>query len=106
MATTEAAAGKAGGLLKGGAWLIQSTDAATIFTPEHLSEEHRLIARTTEQFVEQEAVPALERLDKHDWTVARDLLKRCGDLGLLGVDVPEEYGGLWPDKVTSLGLSE
>src|SRR5438105_2447158 len=106
MATTEAAAGTPGTLLKGGAWLIQSTEASTIFTPEHLTEEHRLIARTTEQFVEQEAVPALDRLDKHDWPVARDLLKRCGDLGLLGVDVPEEYGGLALDKVTSMVVSE
>src|SRR3954462_15316589 len=106
MATTEAAAGKSGTLLKGGAWLIQPTEAAAIFTPEHLNEEHRLIARTTEQFVEQEAIPALDKLDKHDWDAARDLLKRCGELGLLGIDVPEEYGGVALDKVTSLDVSE
>jgi alkylation response protein AidB-like acyl-CoA dehydrogenase len=78
----------------------------TTLTPEKLSDEHRLIAQTTMQFVEQEAAPALERLEKHDWSVARDLLKRCGELGLLGVDVPEEYGGLALDKVTSLIVSE
>ena len=103
MATTEAA-GKS--LLKGGAWLLESTDADGVFTPEHLTEEHKLIAQTTEQFVMQEAVPALPQLEKHDWTVARQLLKRCGELGLLGVDVPEEYGGLALDKVTSLLVSE
>ena len=93
-------------LTKGGAWLIESARADTVLTPEKLSDEHRLIAQTTEQFVEQEAAPALPRLEQHDWTVARDLLKRCGELGLLGVDVPEEYGGLALDKVTSLIVSE
>jgi alkylation response protein AidB-like acyl-CoA dehydrogenase len=98
------AAGKS--VLKGGAWLIESTDAGDVFTPEHLTDEHKLIAQTTEQFVMQEAVPALPALEKHDWSVARALLKRCGELGLLGVDVPEEYGGLALDKVTSLVVSE
>jgi alkylation response protein AidB-like acyl-CoA dehydrogenase len=103
MAMAEAA-GKS--LLKGGAWLIESTESHGVFTPEQLTEEHKLIAQTTEQFVMQEAVPALPQLEKHDWKVARELLKRCGELGLLGVDVPEEYGGLALDKVTSLLVSE
>ena len=93
-------------LLKGGAWLIEPTPADGVVTPEGLSDEHRLIAQTTEQFVEQEAAPALARLEQHDWSVARELLKRCGELGLLGIDVPEEYGGLALDKVTSLVVSE
>jgi len=100
MATTEAA------LLRGGAWLIEPTRAESVLTPEKLTEEHKLIARTTEQFVEQEVVPVLDQLEQHDWTVARKLLKRCGELGLLGIDVPEEYGGLALDKVTSLIVSE
>jgi len=102
MATTGAAAA----LLKGGAWLIEATPAASVLTPERLTEEHRLIAQTTEQFVEQEAAPQLAQLEKHDWSVARQLLKRCAELGLLSVDVPEEYGGLALDKVTSLIVSE
>src|SRR6266850_5710434 len=101
MATTTEAA-----LLKGGAWLIEPTRAESVLTPEKLTEEHNLIAQTTEQFVEQEVVPVLDQLEQHDWTLARKLLKRCGELGLLGVDVPEEYGGLALDKVTSLVVSE
>src|SRR5438067_4164837 len=101
MATTTEAA-----LLKGGAWLIEPTRGESVLTPEKLTEEHKLIAQTTEQFVEQEVVPVLDQLEQHDWTVARKLLKRCGELGLLGVDVPEEYGGLALDKVTSLVVSE
>jgi alkylation response protein AidB-like acyl-CoA dehydrogenase len=98
--------GPTAALLKGGAWLIEPTPADGVVTPEGLSDEHRLIAQTTEQFVDQEAAPALPRLEQHDWSVARDLLKRCGELGLLGIDVPEEYGGLALDKVTSLIVSE
>ena len=83
MATTTEAA-----LLKGGAWLIEPTRAESVLTPEKLTEEHKLIAQTTEQFVEQEVVPVLDQLEQHDWTVARKLLKRCGELGLL-VDPPQ-----------------
>src|SRR5215471_15682393 len=101
-----ATSGTASVLTRGGGWLIEPGRADAVLTPEKLSEEHRLIAQTTEQFVEQEAAPALPRLEKHEWSVARDLLKRCGELGLLGVDVPEEYGGLALDKVTSLIVSE
>jgi alkylation response protein AidB-like acyl-CoA dehydrogenase len=92
--------------LRGGAWLIEPTDPREVLTPERLTDEHRLIGSTTEQFVEEEVLPALDRLEQHDWGVARDLLKRCGDLGLLGVDVPEAYGGVDLDKVTSLLVSE
>ena len=101
-----ATSGTASVLTRGGGWLIEPGRAESVLTPEKLSEEHRLIAQTTEQFVEQEAAPALPRLEQHEWSVARDLLKRCGELGLLGVDVPEEYGGLALDKVTSLIVSE
>ena len=75
--------------LRGGAWLIEPTDARDVLTPERLTDEHRLIGNTTQQFVEQEVLPELDRLEQHDWTVARRLIRRCGDLGLLGVDVPE-----------------
>ena len=101
MATSDAAT-----LLKGGAWLLEPTRADGVLTPEKLTDEHRLIAQTVEQFVEKEAAPALEKLEQHDWSVARHLVKRCGDLGLLGIDVPEEYGGVGLDKVTSLVVSE
>ncbi len=92
--------------LRGGAWLIDPTEAGDVLTPERLTDEHRLIGQTTEQFVAQEVMPQLDRLEQHDWTVARQLIKRCADLGLLGIDVPETYGGLNLDKVTSLIVSE
>src|SRR6266481_2914263 len=101
MATTTATS-----ILRGGEFLIHSTDAADVFTPERLTEEHRLIGRTAQEFVDNEILPKLDRLEEKDWTLARELVKQGAELGLLGVDVPEAYGGLGLDKVTSLVVSE
>jgi len=90
---------------QGGSWLLHD-EAQAIFTPEMLSNEHRLIAQTTDEFVDAEVLPNLEKLEAHDWAVARALLRRCGELGLLGTNVPEQYGGLDLDKVSSLIVSE
>jgi alkylation response protein AidB-like acyl-CoA dehydrogenase len=92
--------------LRGGEWLLQSSDADSVFTPEKLTEEHRLIARTAQEFVDNEILPVLDQLETKDWALARTLVKRGAALGLMGVDVPEAYGGLALDKVTSLVVSE
>jgi alkylation response protein AidB-like acyl-CoA dehydrogenase len=89
----------------GAAWLLEALPSSP-FTPERRSEEHRLIARTAEAFAEQEVLPALDRLEQKDWTVARSLIKRCGDLGFLGVDAPPAYGGVELDRISSLIVSE
>jgi alkylation response protein AidB-like acyl-CoA dehydrogenase len=93
-------------LLRGGEWLLKSTEPSSVFSPERLTEEHRLIARTVTEFVEHEVLPVLDRLEQKDWALARQLLQRCADLGFLGIDVPEEYGGLQLDKAASLVVSE
>jgi alkylation response protein AidB-like acyl-CoA dehydrogenase len=93
-------------IARGGEWLLQSADAESVFTPEKLTDEHRLIARTAEEFVANEILPVLDKLEQKDWSLARQLVKRAADLGLMGVDVPEEYGGLGLDKVTSLIVSD
>jgi alkylation response protein AidB-like acyl-CoA dehydrogenase len=77
-----------------------------VFTPEKLSDEHRLMAKTTAEFVESEVLPSLERLERKDWQLARSLVRRAGELGLLGIAVPEEYGGLDLDKASSLAVAE
>ena len=92
--------------LRGGAWLTDDVDAAAVLTPEKLSEEHRLIGQTAEQFVDNEVITALDRLEQKDWELARRLVKRCGDLGLLGTDVPESFGGVALDKAASLLVGE
>ena len=93
-------------ILRGGEWLIQPSEADSVFTPERLTEEHRLIGRTAQEFVDNEVLTKLDQLETKDWTLARQLVKVAADLGLLGVDVPEAYGGLGLDKVTSLVVSE
>src|SRR6476661_4019315 len=95
-----------GSTLRGGEWLLKSSDPSGVFTPERLTEEHRLIAQTVNDFVDKEVLPVLDRLEEKDWGLARNLVRRAGDLGLLGVDVPEAYGGVQMDKVTSMVVSE
>ena len=91
--------------MKGAAWMLEPGDAACILTPERLSDELRLIAQTAREFVEKEVVPGIERLEKKDWAFARQLLQRAGALGLIGVDAPEEYGGVGLDKAAALVVS-
>jgi alkylation response protein AidB-like acyl-CoA dehydrogenase len=91
---------------RGGAWLLGETDPSTVFTPEKMSDEHRLMAQMTDEFVTNEILTQLEALEKKDWELARRLVKRCGELGLLGVNVPEQYGGVNLDKVSSMIVAE
>ena len=87
---------------KGGSWLISETAPGPIFTPERLTDEHRLIRQTANQFVANEVMPSHDQLEQKDWDLARNLLRRCGELGLLGTDVPEAYGGVLLDKAASI----
>jgi len=91
---------------KGGSWLLEETEPASVFTPEKLSDEHRLMAQTVEEFVATEVMPNIDRLETKDWNLARTLVERAGELGLLGISVPEQYGGLDLDKVSALVVSE
>ena len=93
-------------VVHGGSWLTDGADAASVLTPERLSEEHRLIGQNAEEFVDNEVLPVLDRLEAKDWALNRALVKRCGDLGLLGTDVPEEFGGVALDKASSLLVGE
>jgi alkylation response protein AidB-like acyl-CoA dehydrogenase len=90
--------------IRGGSWLFE--EPGETFTPEKLTEEHRLMAQTTAEFVEAEIMPALPKLEAKDWALSRALIKKCGELGLLGLGAPEQYGGLDLDKVSSLVVVE
>lgn len=92
--------------VRGGSWLIEDTAADAIFTPEKLSDEHRLIGQTADEFMTKEVLPSIERLEQKDWTLARQLVRRAGELGLLGTDVPEALGGVGLDKVSSIVVGE
>jgi alkylation response protein AidB-like acyl-CoA dehydrogenase len=89
-------------LRRGGDWLTEETDAANVFTPEKISDEHRMIRQTAEEFARNEVIPALADLENKDWALARKLVQRGGELGLIGVDTPEEYGGVGLDKAASV----
>lgn len=87
--------------IAGGSFLIEAAKTNDVFTPEDFTEEHLQVAKTAEEFANQEIVPVVDRIEKKEWQVTRDLLKKLSDLGLTSVDVPEEYGGTDMDKVTS-----
>src|SRR5690606_41030406 len=70
------------------------------------TEEHQMIAKTTEDFVAQEVLPLVEKLENHEFEHSVELLRKAGELGLLSVDIPEEYGGLGLDKVSSALIGE
>ena len=92
--------------VRGGSWLIDDTPVDSVFTPERLSDEHRLIGQTADEFMSNEVLPALERLEQKDWELARRLVRRAGELGLLGTDVADEFGGVGLDKVASILVGE
>jgi alkylation response protein AidB-like acyl-CoA dehydrogenase len=87
-------------------WLVEEGTTDVIFTREQLNEEQRLIGQTAEEFIDKEVVPKLDQLEAKDWDLARTLVGRAADLGLLATDVPEEFGGLDLDKVSSVVVGE
>jgi len=93
-------------LIKGGVFLIEDISADQMFTPEDYTDEHKMIYKTSEDFVVNEVLPVVEKLENQEFEHSVALLKQAGELGLLGADVPEEYGGLGLDKVSSSLISE
>ncbi|HZH34260.1 MAG TPA: acyl-CoA dehydrogenase family protein [Pyrinomonadaceae bacterium] len=90
----------------GGSFLIENRSPEEVFTPEDFTEEHRMIGETCREFMDNEVRPQIPAMEKHDWQTARDLLVKMGDLGLLGANVPEEFGGLALDQTTGVVIAE
>lgn len=93
-------------IVKGGAFLIEERTTEEIFTPEDFTEEHRMIAETTRQFIDNEVSPRVDELEKHDWALARELVKKAAELGLISANIPEEYGGLGLDQTSGALVGE
>ncbi len=93
-------------LFKGAEYLITEVTKDDVFTPEEFTDEQKQIGETTAQFVRDEVVPHHQELEEHKFDVAIQLMKRCGELGLLMIDAPEQYGGLELDKATSMLVAE
>jgi butyryl-CoA dehydrogenase len=88
-------------LVTGGSFLLESLGPDDVFTPEDFSDEQQEIARTTAEFAEKSILPRAAEIEAKNFAVTRELLLEAGHLGLMAVDVPEAYGGLALDKVTS-----
>ncbi|MEP1032297.1 acyl-CoA dehydrogenase family protein [Ekhidna sp.] len=80
--------------LKGGEFIIKETQAESVFIPEEFSEEQKMMAAATQDFIDKEITPITERIENMEEGVMAGLMDKAGELGLLGVNVPEEYGGL------------
>lgn len=93
-------------LFKGGAFLTEDITSDDLITPEDFTEEHKMIAKTTEDFINKEVLPRMEELENQDFDLNLQLLKKAGELGLLGADVPEEYQGLGLDNISSALITE
>src|SRR5262245_9621000 len=91
---------------RGGSFLIEAAAFDDVFTPEDFSEEQRMIGETAADFMEKEMVPRLPEILALKYEATRELLRKAGELGLLGVEIPEEYGGLGLDKVSGCLVSE
>jgi alkylation response protein AidB-like acyl-CoA dehydrogenase len=92
--------------IPGGSFLITDPTAADCFFPEDFTEEQRQIAETTANFAINEIMPASDQIEAKDFAVTKRLLKEAAELGLTAIDIPEEYGGLEMDKVTSAIVAE
>lgn len=91
---------KTGIKVKGAEFLVAQAVPEEVFTPEDFTDEHRMIASTTKQFVEREVLPHREAVEHQDFERTVSLLRQAGELGLLAHSIPEAYGGLGLDKVS------
>jgi alkylation response protein AidB-like acyl-CoA dehydrogenase len=92
-------------VLKGGEFLVKEADPESIFIPEDLSEEQRMMADSAKEFVDKEIWPKLDAIDKQEPNLTTSLLEKAGELGLLGSAIPEEYGGLGEDFNSNTAIS-
>ncbi len=93
-------------LPRGCSFLIEEVASERIFTPEQMTDEQRMFASTAREFMEREVLPQVEELEDQNFDKMVELLRKAADVGLLMIDIPEEYGGLQVDKRTSMFVSE
>jgi alkylation response protein AidB-like acyl-CoA dehydrogenase len=92
--------------MKSGEFLVKEIDTKDIFIPEEFNEEQRMIAQTCRDFIEAEVFPNLDNIDKGNRELMKTILKKAGELGMLGISVPEEYNGFGQDFVTQMLVAE
>ncbi len=93
-------------VLKSGEFLVENTCAGDIFIPEEFNEEQRMIAQTCQDFLDTEVYPNADKVDKQDRELMKSILKKSGELGLMGISIPEEYNGFGQSFVTQMLAAE
>ena len=92
--------------MKGGGCLVEEIQPEDMFTPEDFSEEQKMIAQMTEDFMVNEVLPLKERMEHQELQVTVDLLRKAAELGLCGIEVPEKYSGMGLDKASAMLVAE
>ncbi len=92
--------------LKGGEFLIKETDFRDVFIPEEFNEEQRMMAQTCREFNDTRVLPNMDQLETHDRELLTQISKEAGELGILGISVPEEYEGFGQNFVTAMLTTE
>ena len=92
--------------LKGGSFLIETRSPGGVFTPEDTTDQHKLIAQTAQEFIDQEIVPRIQEIEDKKPGVLRELLRKAAEVGLSSTDLPQRFGGLALDKISSIVVSE
>ncbi|HQG77321.1 MAG TPA: acyl-CoA dehydrogenase family protein [Bacteroidales bacterium] len=93
-------------IIKSGEFLVREVESRDIFIPEEFDEEQRMIAATCSDFLESEVFPNLQAVEKGDRELMKSILKKSGDLGMMGISIPEEYGGFGQSFVTQMLVAE
>jgi alkylation response protein AidB-like acyl-CoA dehydrogenase len=93
-------------LLKSGEFLVSEVTANDVFIPEEFNEEQKMIAQTCKDFLEAEVYPNLEKVEKSDRELMKSILKKSGELGLMGISIPEEFGGFGQSFVSQMLVAE
>jgi alkylation response protein AidB-like acyl-CoA dehydrogenase len=93
-------------VLKSGEFLVDEIEFNDIFIPEEFNEEQKMIAQTCQDFLETEVHPIIDKIDTPDINLMKNTLKKAGDLGLMGISLPEEYGGFGQSFITQMLAAE
>src|SRR5674476_539335 len=93
-------------LLKSGEFLVNDIEPKDIFIPEEFNEEQRMIAQTCSDFLDAEVYPNIENVEKGDRELMKSMMKKAGELGLLGISIPEEFGGFGQSFVSQMLVAE
>lgn len=89
-------------LIRGGQFIVRQTKAKDVFTPEDFTEEQRMMRDSVKEFIEKEVLPKKAQFEQKDYALTENVMRKAGELGLLGISVPEEYNGMGMDFVTSM----